>query len=74
MKRVVVGSMLGMAARPGEASTEANAAMQMNIPAIAIGGGGSGRGTHTLAETFNSSGSSRGTERALRIAIELANP
>ena len=69
-----ISSMLGMAARPGEASTEANAAMQMNIPAIAIGGGGSGRGAHTLAETFNSSGSSRGTERALRIAIELATP
>src|SRR6185436_6302 len=66
-----ISSMLGMPARPGEASTEANVAMQMKIPAIAIGGGGSGRGTHTLDETFDSTGSSRGTERALRLAIML---
>jgi tripeptide aminopeptidase len=70
---VTISSMLGMAARPGEASTEANVAMQMNIPAIAIGGGGIGRGTHTRDETFDSTGSSRGTERALRLAIELAS-
>ena len=69
---VSISSLLGMAVRPGEASTEANVAMQMNIPAIAIGGGGIGRGTHTLEETFDSAGSSRGTERALRLAIELA--
>lgn len=70
---VSISSMLGMAARPGEASTEANVAMQMKIPAIAIGGGGIGRGTHTLDESFDSTGSVRGTERALRLAIALAN-
>lgn len=70
---VSISSMLGMAARPGEASTEANVAMQMNIPAIAIGGGGIGRGTHTLDETFDSTDSVRGTERALRLAIALAS-
>ena len=64
--------MLGMAARPGEASTDANVPMQLNIPAIAIGAGGIGRGTHTLDETFDSTGSSRGTERALRLAIALS--
>jgi tripeptide aminopeptidase len=69
-----ISSMLGMAARPGEASTEANVAMQMSIPAIAIGGGGIGRGAHTLEESFDSTGSSRGTERALRLVIALANP
>ena len=65
--------MLGMPAGLGEASTEANVAMQMKIPAIAIGGGGSGRGAHSLDEMFDSAGSSRGTERALRLAITLAN-
>ena len=69
-----ISSMLGMTARPGEASTEANVAMQMNIPAIAIGAGGIGRGAHTLDERFDSTGSVRGTERALRLAIALANP
>jgi tripeptide aminopeptidase len=70
---VSISSMLGMAVRPGEASTEANVARQMNIPAIAIGAGGIGRGTHTLDESFDSTGSARGTERALRLAIALAN-
>ena len=67
-----ISSMLGMTVRPGEASTEANAAMQLNIPAIAIGGGGLGRGTHTLDESFDATNSARGTERALRLAIALA--
>jgi acetylornithine deacetylase/succinyl-diaminopimelate desuccinylase-like protein len=71
---VSISSLLGMAVRPGEASTEANVAMQMSIPAIAIGGGGIGRGAHTLEESFDSTGSSRGTERALRLVIALANP
>ena len=70
---VATSSMLRMATRLGEASTEANAAMQMGIPAIAIGGGGIGNGTHTLDETFDSTGSARGTERVLRLAIELAS-
>jgi acetylornithine deacetylase/succinyl-diaminopimelate desuccinylase-like protein len=68
-----ISSTLGMTVRPGEASTEANAAMQLNIPSIAIGGGGIGRGTHTLDESFDPANSARGTERALRLAIMLAN-
>jgi acetylornithine deacetylase/succinyl-diaminopimelate desuccinylase-like protein len=71
---LTVSAMLGITVRPGEASTEANAAMQLNIPAIAIGAGGIGRGTHTLDESFDASNSARGTERALRLAIELAGP
>ena len=69
-----ISSMLGMQIRPRESSTEANIAMQLGIPAIAIGAGGRGSGGHTLEEVFDSTGSSRGTERALRLAIALASP
>ena len=71
---VSISSMLGMTAAVGEASTDANIAMQLNIPAIAVGGGGRGSGSHTLDESFDSTGSSRGTERVLRLAIALAMP
>ena len=69
-----ISSSLGMTPRPGESSSEANIAMQLGIPAIANGGGGRGTGAHTLEEAFDSTGSSRGTERALRLAIALASP
>jgi hypothetical protein len=46
--------------------------MNMNIPAITIGGGGAESGGHTLNETFNTTDSWRGTERAVLLAIALA--
>jgi len=55
-----------------EGSTDANVPMNMNIPAITIGGGGSGSGVHTLAETFDTKDSWQGTQRAVLLAIALA--
>jgi acetylornithine deacetylase/succinyl-diaminopimelate desuccinylase-like protein len=69
---VSISSITGMRARLGEASTDANMAMQLGIPAIAIGAGGRGSGSHTMDEAFDSTGSVRGTERALRLAIALS--
>jgi acetylornithine deacetylase/succinyl-diaminopimelate desuccinylase-like protein len=69
-----ISTLLGMTAVLGEASTDANVAMQLGIPAIAIGGGGRGTATHTLNESFDAAGSHRGTERALRLVIALARP
>jgi hypothetical protein len=46
--------------------------MNINIPAITIGGGGTESGGHTLNETFNTTDSWRGTERAVLLAIALA--
>jgi len=46
--------------------------MSLNIPAIAIGGGGRGTGGHSLAETFDTTNSWLGTQRALLLAIALA--
>jgi acetylornithine deacetylase/succinyl-diaminopimelate desuccinylase-like protein len=61
-----------LAARLVENSSDANVPMQLGIPAIAIGAGGSGTNTHSLAETFDSTDSVRGSARALLLTIALS--
>jgi hypothetical protein len=46
--------------------------MNMDIPAITIGGGGIGTGAHSLNEAFDTQDSYIGTQRALLLAIALA--
>jgi acetylornithine deacetylase/succinyl-diaminopimelate desuccinylase-like protein len=55
-----------------EGSTDSNVPMNLKIPAITVGGGGTGAGAHSLNETFDANGSWRGTQRALLLAIALA--
>ena len=55
-----------------DSSTDANVAMQMGIPAISIGAGGTGTGAHSVAESFNSTNSVRGTARVLQLALALS--
>src|ERR1022692_3373299 len=55
-----------------EGSTDSNVPMNLKIPAITIGGGGTGAGAHSLNETFDAADSWRGTQRALLLAIALA--
>lgn len=55
-----------------ERSTDANVPMNIGIPAIALGAGGRGTDSHSLAETFDSTDSARGTARALLIAVSLS--
>jgi acetylornithine deacetylase/succinyl-diaminopimelate desuccinylase-like protein len=55
-----------------EGSTDSNVPMNLAIPAITIGGGGSGSGAHALEETFNAKDSYLGTQRAILLAIALA--
>jgi acetylornithine deacetylase/succinyl-diaminopimelate desuccinylase-like protein len=69
---VSVGRALGLETRLDEGSTDANLAMSLGIPAITIDAGGSASGTHSLAETFDSTGSWQGTARALLLAVALA--
>jgi acetylornithine deacetylase/succinyl-diaminopimelate desuccinylase-like protein len=57
-----------------EGSTDANIPMSLGIPAITIDGGGRGRGAHSLDEAFDSTDSWMGTQRALLLAIALAQP
>ncbi len=62
---------LGEPPELGAGSTDANYPMSLRIPAITIGGGGAGRGAHSLAESFDSTESWRGTQRALLVAVAL---
>ncbi len=55
-------------------STDANVGMNLNIPAITIDGGGKGTDAHALTESFDSTDSWKGTQRALLVAIALAQP
>lgn len=69
---VSVTRALGFETSLDEGSTDANIAMSLGIPAITIDGGGSASGTHSLAESFDSTNSWQGTARALLLAIALA--
>lgn len=63
---------LGEPALVDEGSTDANIPISLGIPAITIGGGGASTGSHTTAETFDTTDSWKGTARALLLALALA--
>ena len=54
------------------ASTDANVALSLGIPGIAIGAGGSGGGAHSAGEWYEDTNGARGLERALRIIFGAA--
>jgi acetylornithine deacetylase/succinyl-diaminopimelate desuccinylase-like protein len=55
-------------------STDSNVPMWLGIPAVTIDGGGTGGGAHSLGEWFDTTDSWKGTQRALLLAIALAQP
>ena len=63
---------LGLPVTLDEGSTDSNIPMNLNIPAITIDGGGRGSGAHALDEAFDTTNSWQGTQRALLIALALA--
>jgi tripeptide aminopeptidase len=69
-----VNKALGLPVTLDEGSTDANVGMNLNIPAITIDGGGKGTDAHALTESFDSTDSWKGTQRALLVAIALAQP
>lgn len=64
--------LVGRAPELATASTDANAAIGVGAPAIAIGGGGRGGDAHTSREWFDNTGSAAGVERALTIVATMA--
>src|SRR5512145_697712 len=66
---VSVTQALGAEVELSEGSTDANIPLSLNIPAITIDAGGSGTGSHTVAEAFDTTDSWRGTQRAVLLAI-----
>jgi len=67
-----VDSQLGNAAQVQRASTDANVPLSLGREAIAIGGGGSGGGAHTLQEWFDCNGRELGLKRILLTLLALA--
>jgi len=67
-----VDAQLSNAAQVQRASTDANIPLSLGKEAIAIGGGGSGGGAHTLQEWFDSNGRELGLKRILLTLLALA--
>jgi di/tripeptidase len=67
-----VDTQLSNAAQVQRASTDANIPLSLGQEAIAIGGGGSGGGAHTLQEWFDSNGRELGLKRILLTLLALA--
>lgn len=66
--------VLGLPVALRASSTDANVAMARSIPAITIGGGGTGAASHALDESFDTSGGVDGLRQAILLAIALAQP
>lgn len=67
-----VDTHLSNVAQVQRASTDANIPLSLGREAIAIGGGGSGGGAHTLQEWFDCSGRELGLKRILLTLLALA--
>jgi acetylornithine deacetylase/succinyl-diaminopimelate desuccinylase-like protein len=64
---------LGESVTPAEGSTDANIAMSRGIPGVTLGAGGLSRGAHSPEESFATTGSALGTERALLVLLAAAS-
>jgi tripeptide aminopeptidase len=69
---VAVTRALDLPVALDEGSTDSNIPMSLGIPAVTIDGGGRGTGAHSPGETFDTTDSYKGTQRALLLAIALA--
>jgi tripeptide aminopeptidase len=67
-----VDAQLGNTAAVQRASTDANIPLSLGREAIAIGGGGSGGGAHTLQEWFDCNGRELGLKRILLTMLALS--
>jgi tripeptide aminopeptidase len=67
-----VDTLLNNTAQVQRASTDANVPISLGREAIAIGGGGSGGGAHTLQEWFDCNGRELGLKRILLTMLALA--
>lgn len=67
-----VSSMHGVNAVSAIASTDANIPLSLGVPAITIGGGGTGGGAHTVHEWYDNTNGPLGVQRAFAILAALA--
>jgi tripeptide aminopeptidase len=67
-----VDRFLGNRSRLERSSTDANIPLSQGIPAVALGGGGKGSGSHTLTEWYDPTGREIGLKRLLLTTLALA--
>ncbi len=67
-----VDSFLGNRSRLERSSTDANIPLSLGIPAVALGGGGKGGGSHTPEEWYDPTGRELGLKRLFLAAVALA--
>jgi tripeptide aminopeptidase len=67
-----VDLFLGISPRLESSSTDANIPLSLGIPAVALGAGGTGGGSHTFAEWYDPTGRALGLQRLFLIAVALA--
>jgi acetylornithine deacetylase/succinyl-diaminopimelate desuccinylase-like protein len=67
-----VDAHLGNVAHVQRASTDANIPLSLGREAVAIGGGGTGGGAHTLQEWFDCTGRDLGLRRILLLLLAMA--
>ena len=67
-----VDRYLGNRSRLERSSTDANIPLAMGIPAVALGGGGRGGGSHTLDEWYDPAGRELGLKRLFLTVVSLA--
>ncbi len=65
--------VLGLEPSIRAGSTDANVGMSLGVPSVTIGGGGSGEGAHSPGETFDTTDSYKGTQRALLVTLALSS-
>ena len=61
---------LGLRTETRIGSTDANLPLSLQIPAIALGGGGSGGGIHTLGEWYDSTGREIALRRIVLVVLD----
>ena len=71
---VSVSEAVGIVSKAFPSTTDSNVAMAAGVPAVTLDGGGDGTGGHSLGEVFDSTDSWKGTQRALLLAVALAQP
>ncbi len=67
-----VDRYLGNVSRLEKSSTDANLPLSLGIPAVAIGGGGKGGGSHTTGEWYDPAGRELGLKRLFLTVVSLA--
>ena len=70
---VEASQLLGIRTVLDCASTDSNIPISLGLPAVTLGGGGSGGGTHTLEEWYDPAGRELGIKRALLLVVALAD-